>query len=67
MKIMNNYVRNNDTAENIESIKNSIDIGIVGGQNTLKKKLHFSLLAHVYAELIQFIERIVNNFILLQT
>ncbi len=36
--------------------RDSVDVGFVGGQNCMKKKLHFGLLAHIYADVIQRIE-----------
>ena len=38
--------------------RRSIDVGIVGAQNCLKKKLHFGLTAHIYADAVKVAEGI---------
>lgn len=48
----------------IELHKNNVDIGIIGGQNTLKKKIHFSLIAHIYADIIQFLESYLQSYLI---
>lgn len=33
--------------------KETVDVGIIGGHNSLKKKIHYAMIAHVYADFIQ--------------
>jgi hypothetical protein len=34
-------------------VKDSVDVCIVGGQNSLKKKIHYAFIAHIYTALLQ--------------
>lgn len=45
-----------------QNYKDSVDIGIIGGQNSLKKKLHYALIAHIYTKIREEVDTYITKF-----
>ena len=47
--------------ESISSHKKSVDVGIIGAQNCMKKKIHFGSVAHVYSDAVAIAQKHVEE------